>query len=359
MISGRGVGLDIVKRNLEKISASVEVSSTPGYGTRFKIVTNRALVTVSALVVEVHNIRFAVMHGDLVKVMLIEEKDLNTLVKFEGGRFMRTNEGLMALIELRQILGLPPRKLEPDESRDLMVIMVSNGEQRFGLVVDDAHDSEEIIVKPLGSYLTRMDHYKGVAILQDGGLVLILNIAPMLRLVDFESLEGVINLDTKRQATISEFEKVGNMDEEVVLCRVVPRGLLAVRLEEVVRLEELDPAKIEAEGEAESTQYWGEVLRLIPVQRMLVPTLAKEEFWRSKQAVPIIVVERDGGLFGLVVTEVLDIVKVRLKFVREDVRPGLFGTILVDGKIVELVDSQALIELFENRSDGKVQPSNI
>ncbi len=355
LISGRGVGLDIVKRSLEKISATVDVTSTPGQGTRFRIVTNRAVMTVGALVLGCGGSRFALTHTELVKLVRLKPEEVAALVSVEGNLVYRHGNTSIPLLQLHDWLKLPTLA----DDNDFLFAIVGNGHQIFGLIVEEFYDSEDIIVRPLGKYLTGVEHFKGMAILEDGGLALVLNLAPMLRSIDFEAIERKRDLLAEAAVRTSGLDEAMDVEEMVLTFRVAPRGQMAIRLQEVLRMEEINPKSVESEGEVESTQYWGEVLRLIPVQKLLLPNLPRPELWRSEQSIPVIVLERSGSLFGLVVTEILDVTSVRMKLLREDTRKGLFGTLLANGKITELLDGHGLIELFETGSSLELESGEV
>jgi two-component system chemotaxis sensor kinase CheA len=229
-VSGRGVGMDMVKSNLEKIGGAIDVSSVIGDGTSFHVRIPLTLAIIPALTVLCAGDRYAIPTVNLAQLVRLEGRQAQAgIERISGTPVCRLRGSLLPLIYLDRELGVA----EPDPvERDTVQIVVLQAEdRRFGLVVDGVLDTKEIVVKPLGSQLQHVHMYAGATILGDGSVALILDV---LALAQRAHLAG------------------GGRDRQV-----------AIPLEQVTRLEECPAASVEHVGGRELVQYGEEILPLV------------------------------------------------------------------------------------------------
>jgi two-component system chemotaxis sensor kinase CheA len=175
-VSGRGVGLDVVARTVERLGGLIDVRATPGRGTCFRITLPLTLATTRALLIEAGGALYA-LHTSAVERVLRVEQTRNI-----GGRLMFEHEGLaVPLAILADLLDGKPTRAPLDQHGPSIVALVGAGAQRVGLVINDVIGEQEVVVKPLGYPLLRVRYIAGATILGSGRVVPILNVADLTR----------------------------------------------------------------------------------------------------------------------------------------------------------------------------------
>jgi two-component system chemotaxis sensor kinase CheA len=168
-ISGRGVGLDVVKSNIEQLGGDVEVTTTLGEGSKFTIRLPLTLAIIQALMVEVRDEKYAIALGTISNIESIPVKDIKYV---QAKEVIHLRGSVIPLIRLDEILDFEPREKEPDE---LTVVIVKRGDNQAGLVVDNLMGQQEIVIKSLGKYINGGKLISGATILGDGEIALILD----------------------------------------------------------------------------------------------------------------------------------------------------------------------------------------
>jgi len=174
--SGRGVGMDVVKQNVEKLNGTLEIDSKPDSGTLVRIKIPLTLAIIPALLVRVHNELFTVPLATVEKTLRVFQTDTSTI---EGMEVIHLRQSTLPLVRLAEIFGLPQK---PDDAGKEFVVIVSTGLQRIGLVVDELIGQEEVVIKPLADYLQEQSGFSGATILGDGRISLILDIYQLVNL---------------------------------------------------------------------------------------------------------------------------------------------------------------------------------
>ncbi len=334
-VSGRGVGMDVVKTNIEKIGGSVDIHSVCGEGTTLRIKIPLTLAIVAALVVKSGTQRFAIPQVNLVELVRIKSEDMETAIEtvYDTPVF-RLRGKLLPLVFLDKFLKLRPRKGAPLSSVSIAVLRADG--QDFGLVVDVVSDTEEIVVKPLGKQLSDMPIYAGATIMGDGSVAIILDA------VGVASHSGVLGAAQKaHENRSSDTEEIQEYGRKVPLILFSLPGWehLAVPLEAAERLEEFDPSIIERSGGVESVHYRGGIMQLLRLGDLLgVQTTFDES--RCEQ---VIVYKCGDRYLGLVVGENRDIVEQTLSLENIGSRPYIKGSTLIDGQITDLVDVDSIL----------------
>jgi two-component system chemotaxis sensor kinase CheA len=262
-ISGRGVGMDVVRANLEKIGGNVEVESRAGLGTTVRMRVPLTLAIVSALVVRSGGQSFVLPQSALVELVYVPRRDRESVVERVGAaELYRLRESLLPLVWLDRLLGLEHKK----ELRDAYIAVIEAGGRRFGLVVDDLEAPEEIVVKRLSAVLREIGMFSGATVLGNGVLALILDVAAIgIRAGVRPAADG-----TTGGVEIARPEAKSAMESSMVVYEAWMRGArMALPLSAVERIERVALNKIEwADGHA-VLQYGGELLRLEDVEAAL------------------------------------------------------------------------------------------
>jgi two-component system chemotaxis sensor kinase CheA len=335
-VSGRGVGMDVVKTNIEKIGGSVDVHSNFGQGTTLKIKIPLTLAIVPALIVRAGGERFAIPQVSLVELMRLEGAAATAALEtvYDSPVF-RLRGNLLPLVFLHRELKLPA---PPTEDPVLNIVVLQADQRTFGLVVDTVCDTEEIVVKPLGKHLKGLPMFAGATIMGDGRVALILDalgLAQHARVVNeqLERARKIASTDTASDRTTPK--------TQLLLFSLPGRPRLALPLEQAARLEEFDRESIEFSGAREAVQYRGAILPLVRLARHLPGASAHAA--ESDLPLQVIVYRRGEQSFGLVVGEIHDIIDEVVEIQPGSRGPGIIGSAIVQGRITDLVDVPGLL----------------
>lgn len=340
-ISGRGVGMDVVKSNIEKIGGEVEVISQSGKGTTFKLKIPLTLAIVPALVIESAGETFAIHQKNLVELVMLESEDFSKIEKLHDKEFFRLRGELIPIVRLNEVLKIG----EDLETPHFLNIIVLKAEGKtYGLIVDDILDTQEIVVKPLDRALKSMSYYAGSTIMGDGRVALIIDAFGFYNQADVKeksAIKDMANNDGK-----SNFEHYDSM--ELVLFRLGDDRVYGIPLSIISRLEEFSPDRVEIAGEQRLIRYRGNSMPLLNVEKSL--KLNGESALKTTKdgKLNCIVVTINNVSFGFVVTEIIDISWSESVLETDTIdRDGLLGTVYIDDKLITLLDIFKIIGLTE------------
>ncbi len=325
-LSGRGVGMDVVRTNIEQIGGQIDLTSVAGSGTTFTIKIPLTLAIVSALIVGAGAQKFAVPQTAVMELVRTGANAEHKIEKINDALVLRLRNKLLPLVQLGPTLQLEAAKNE--DATFVMVIQV--GERRYGLVVNDVLDTEEIVVKPLATILRDVDVFSGATILGDGSVVLILDPNAMS--------ERAGNMLEEKAAEESE-EAVSDAGSEKVAMLLFKAGNgapKAVELEHITRLEHVESSQIEImEGRA-ALQYRGKLMPILTVNSDFSGLLSANSDEVHIQ--PLLVFTGEGYAMGLAVDEIVDVVEDHMTIELSADRPGVRGTAIVAGRACEILD---------------------
>jgi two-component system chemotaxis sensor kinase CheA len=332
-ISGRGVGMDVVKTNIEKIGGTVDLVSRPGQGTTVKIKIPLTLAIIPGLVVMSGNERFVIPQVSLLELVRLEGESGRRLIeRIHGTPVYRRRGNLLPIAYLNEVLRLPGAA----DSRDVINIVVLQAEDRqFGLVVDGIHDTQEIVVKPLGKQLKGLSSYAGATIMGDGKVALILDVLG----VGIKS--GVLSESRESQRAESQVRDADTDRQTLLLFRSGEYERLAVPLSLVARLEEFPRAKIERASGRAVVQYRGQILPLVPLDGVLGSHRMDPE---ERDPVQVIVFSDGDRRIGILVDQIVDIVEDVVVARQKASTPGLLGSAVVGEKVTDFLDLRAVID---------------
>ncbi len=323
-VSGRGVGMDVVRTNIEKIGGAIEVSSTEGQGTRFTIRIPLTLTIVSALIVECCGERFAMPQSSVVELVSASDASGRSIEYVDGAAVLRLRERLLPLVSLQAFLGLEPA---PDAGSETCIVVARVGAFTFGIIVDRVFDTEEIVVKPVATVLRHLKLYSGATILGDGSVILIL---------DFKGISMETGAGQTAAAAIQEdVQAASTQDDErtaMLVFRTTDNALNATPLSSVSRIEEIDQTQLEVVDGRSVIQYRG---RLMPV---LGADADRSQVWEGQARQPLLVFSQDERSVGLLVSEVVDIVDSAMALDLGPASAGALGSMVIDGVATKLID---------------------
>jgi two-component system chemotaxis sensor kinase CheA len=341
-VSGRGVGMDVVRTNIERIGGTIELSSVAGRGTTFLIKIPLTLAIVSALIVEAAGQRFAIPQLNVVELVGVSDQSEVRIETINTSPVLRLRDRLLPLVSLRGVLGLEPAGARHDR----FVVVAQMGAHTFGVIVDRVFDTEEIVVKPVAPILRGTRFYVGNTILGDGSVIMILDPSGLSSAAG--QIESADLENSQNQAGASD--SLDGDQASFLLFRTSGGEFKAIPLELVSRIESLDAANIENVGGRHVVQYLNHLMPLVPFD--------PAHHWKDRGKQETLVFSDNGRSMGLVVDEVVDIVRDRMAIELSSARPGLLGSAIVAGKAVDVVDvthflTQAFTDWFEVMAQHK------
>ncbi len=343
-LSGRGVGMDVVRTNIEKIGGIVDLGSTEGVGTTIRLKIPLTLAIIPALIVRAGGERFAIPQIKLVELVRVEPAEDGSgphIEMLQGQPVFRLRGELLPLICLNETLQkATPR--DADSFNQVTNIVVLNADKSlFGLIVEEIEDSIDIVVKPLSNFLKSLNTYTGATVMGDGTIALTLDVLGLAERVRLLNAEGM-NQD-KAEGTMAQESLKDRVD--YILLDIGAPGMYSVPLKQVKRLEELRASTIETAGEQRVVRYRDLILPIVTVSSKLgLQAVNPMENRDPNRSVLIVVVEQDDRMFGLEVQRILDIFSTQLPLdKRATDRAGILGSMIVEQTIVGVIDVGAVI----------------
>jgi len=343
-VSGRGVGLDVVKTNVEKIGGTVDVQSTAGKGTTVKIKIPLTLAIIPALMVTSGGERFAIPQVSLLELVRMDSADGGKGIEMvHGAPVYRLRGRLLPVVYLNRELQLGRDAGTQGEEGSVanMVVLQADG-QEFGLVVDEITDTEEIVVKPLGQQLKGIPAYSGATIMGDGRVALILDILGLAQRAQVISeREPALHEKDKEKAAGSE--KTASDHQTVLVVQCGEKARMAIPLSLVARLEEFPASAIELAGTQEVTQYRGQIMPLIRLSRVVDGSAHDDARTGAEARLQVVVYAEAGRSVGLVVDRIVDIVDEKLVVQTSARRRGVLGSSVVQKRVTDLLDVPSVV----------------
>ncbi|MGH6893799.1 MAG: chemotaxis protein CheW [Dongiaceae bacterium] len=345
-VSGRGVGMDVVKTNIEKIGGTVELRSAVGKGTTFIIKIPLTLAIVSALIVECASERFAIPQISVVELVRASSNGELKVERIKDTPILRLRNRLLPLVSLRKLLQLDTGEAKVED--DTFVVVTQVGTYSFGIMVDRVFDTEEIVVKPVAPILRDIEMFSGNTILGDGSVIMILDPNGIA------SHSGQIAASEGAAADQLAAKSRGLRDERVplLLFSAGDGAPKAVPLALVARLEEIERKTIETSNGRCVVQYRGKLMPLVTIDAGQSPTSAG-----ARQ--PVLVFQDGDHSMGLMVDQIVDIVESKLNVELGADIPGRIGSAIIAGQATEIVDTgyflrQAFADWFGSRERDQI-----
>jgi two-component system chemotaxis sensor kinase CheA len=388
-VSGRGVGMDVVKTNIERLGGTVEIESETGKGTTITLKLPLTLAIIPSLIIQSENRRFAIPQVGLDEVVRIRARDVATRIeRVHDAEVLRLRGKLLPLVRLANVLGIATTFVDPhtglseterrtrwsdrrntvtaeqdsaenghhefDDQRTgksdrrehlhnaVKVVVLKSDAKHFGLVVDDVQDSEEIVVKPLPDYLKSVQCYAGATIMGDGKVAMILDpngVAEMAKL-KFEELDKDIAAEKARH---DKEEKVKR--ENMLLFSIGGPELFAVDLSKVSRIEKREVSEIQRVGDKEFLKYENTSMRLFRLERYLPVQGASAQ----QDSMFVIVPKNTKHPLGFITARVDDTVETELSVDASSVKgAGIQGSSIIDKKMAIIIDVPSFLQTVES-----------
>ena len=383
-VSGRGVGMDVVKTNLDRLGGKVEIVSVPGRGTTFRIKLPLTLAIIPSLIVSVEDERFAIPQINVEEMRHVFPAQAKTRIEVVGdAEVLVLRDRLIPLVRFADVLGVVPTYADPGTGQGeierrtrmadrrsarlsalsegsaagppigarqtrqagdrrqsggaLEIVVVTTGTQTYGLVVDSFHDTEEIVVKPLGSHLKGLEEYAGATILGNGSVALILDVAGLAAKADLEAAAG-----TPPGAAPAENAEPADLADvhSLVLFHNAPDVLCALPLDSVKRIERIEPGKVELIGGRRTMQYNGGLLPLVTLA-----DAAQVEPIADAGELAVMIANVRGHEVGLLGAMPVDVVETAARIDQTTHRQtGVAGSTILRGRTALVVDLYELAD---------------
>jgi len=335
-MSGRGVGMDVVKTNIEQIGGRVTVHSQAGAGTTLRMRIPLTLAIMTALVVTSGDECYAIPQVNVLELVRVDAGEATQRIeRIRDVAVYRLRGELLPLVWLHTELGQNGfQRLAADGAANI-VILEADG-VKFGLVVDEVRDTQEIVIKPLGRHVRAIAMFAGATIMGDGRVVLILDISGLAvktHLLSNVRERGSVRHDAALEDTIAR-------GEALLLVAGPDEGQMAIPLSQITRLEAFDRSALERVGGREVVQYFGDILPLATIASLLPEHAPRSRTPHGEHdgAVHVLVHTRDDRRVGVIVDRILDTVEHGLEDLRPATRSGVRGSVVIQGRVTEILD---------------------
>jgi two-component system chemotaxis sensor kinase CheA len=323
-VSGRGVGMDVVRSNIEQIGGTVDVRSKLGEGSTFTIKIPLTLAILPALIVSVGQERFAIPQLAVVELVRAQAGSEHVIERLKGAPVMRLRETLLPIVRLSDLLGTSETADNVDQASGFVVVMRVGG-QVFGVVVDKVCQTEEIVVKPMSSKLRSVAIFSGCTILGDGRVIMIVDPNGVAQASTFAT-----EATAQEGREVSGGEKVDAALVSMLIIRAGSKEPKAVPLSLITRLEEIKASAVEQANGRQVVQYRGDLIPLV---------YASDEMPKRTEGTLLVLVFTEGERsMGLVVDEIVDIVEDRMDIQLPSDVPGAFGSAIINGAATAVLD---------------------
>lgn len=323
-VSGRGVGMDVVRTNVEKIGGTIEMNSVAGKGTTFTIKIPLTLAIVSSLIVEAGNERYAIPQISVRELVRISKNSEHKIEMIKGSPVLRLRDRLLPLVSLMKLLRAEEDKKVSDDS---YIIVSQVGAYMFGIIVSRVFDTEEIVVKPVSPILKGIKLFSGNTILGDGSVIMILDPNGIANASgEMSNSAGVDFGAVEEEHVISE----GDRKVSLLVFKAGGGAQKAVPLSLISRLEEIKVEDVESSGHQSVIQYRGQLMPLVPFDKGM--KMKKE----GRQSV--LVFADQERLMGLIVDEIVDIVEERINVQISGGEQGMLGSAIIDEQAMDVID---------------------
>lgn len=345
-VSGRGVGMDVVKSNIEKIGGLVDISSTEGKGTKITLKIPLTLAIVPAMIIRSDKDRFAIPQVKLVELVRVDK----TQIEYVQGRpIYRLRGNILPLLDMKEVLGTKEEDLKLDDA--INIVVLNSESHLFGMIVDEILDTADIVVKPLARFLKSISIYSGATVLGDGNVAFIMDVLGIA--------QKHLGAGTHADATVSD--KYDNSHNELELREFVLVSLgsdtkHAIPLSVVSRMEEIKSSSIELSGYQRVIRYRGGILKIVNLNEILGYPNNKTE----KEITQVIVAKIDEQLFGLEVDQIIDVLSTR-DFLDDSLstHDAITGNLVTQNEIIVVVDVEKVFEISSpKKSVNKTRSAN-
>lgn len=339
-VSGRGVGMDVVRSNIEAIGGSVSLSSTEGKGSRFSLRIPLTLAIAPALIIEVAGQRFALPQTSVVEAVSLGKNYAELIQNVQNALVLKLREEVIPAVELRNVVGLEAAEETGDS--DKLAVVMRVGTESFCIIVDGVADIQEIVVKPLSASLAHLKVFSGHTILGDGSVVLILDPAGIGASLGIEKSAEKKRSDARDQTA--------NERRRLVLFKAGSGAPKVLPLSLVSRIEMVETSRIESSDGRLMVLLQGRLMPIVPISH---------EMDMSRPSYPVLVVSTEKRSIGLVADEIVDILEEKLEIQLASANSEIVGSTEIRGEAVELIDVSHFIRMIDPPSTAATVPQRV
>lgn len=357
-LSGRGVGMDIVKNNIDKINGTIELNSQPGKGTTFKLKIPLTLTILPALIITSGNERYTIPQTNLQELVRLEpEQAITSIEVFYDVPVYHLRDNLIPLINLNQILQFNSQESTvhsqqsvvnsqnpplPTQNSALNLVIIQADNYQFGLVVDTIEDIQDIVVKPLGKQLKSLSIFAGATILGDGTVALVIDVVNLAKLAGVEAKYKQILSRLPDANTPQETQ-----ERQMILLFIGPQNApMGIPLANTYRLEKIPASAVEKVGNQQVMRSYGQIIPLIDLKQVFQNDTNQPDLATQTDTLQIVIVSPNSQLsVALIVEQILDIVEESLTVKGIPSRPGVMFCAVIQGQITEILDIEAVIRI--------------
>lgn len=355
-VSGRGVGMDVVRTNIERIGGTVDLNSVAGKGSKILIKIPLTLAIVPALLVRSGDGQFAIPQVKLLELVRVDSSSEQKIEYLHGSPVYRLRGNLLPIVDLNQVLkGTQDRIKEDNSAVNIAVLDADHGS--FGLIVDEIYDTADIVVKPLNRLLKSLLIYSGATILGDGSVALILDVIGLAKVAQ---LNGESGQNPKAEGNaLEESQRMIHSDtQDFLLVQVNATAKHAIMMCYVHRLEEFKVGQIETSGKRRVIRYRDSILPLVSVNKHL--GYSERERLSLDESVPVVVIKKGEKFFGLEVDAIVDTLSTTTDVDTSiPCSDGFVGNLNLKDQVVVVVDPYALIGMeFGESSSVAMNPKS-
>lgn len=335
-VSGRGVGMDVVKTHIERVGGTIEIDTEKDVGTTFRLTVPLTLAIIPALMVTTGGQQFAVPQTNVVEMLALQNESDQAIELFHDTPVLRLRGDVLPVISLAEQL----KVADLAESDSTSVMILKTGTRQFGLLVDSIGNSQEIVVKPFGQVLDGMSEYGGATIMGDGSVALILDVRGIAQRAGLFATDRSL-LQAAERGT-EEREVV--VEDSLLVAEVSERHRIGLPLAEVIRLEEIPAFQVEISGGREVIQYRGEILPLIRIFDLLPDAPDTSDVTAQPDVLSVVIYQCAERTIGLIVRRIVDIAEAP-----QDVQPAqepgvITATTVTGGCVTDLIDVSRLLD---------------
>lgn len=353
-LSGRGVGMDVVKTNISNIGGSIDINSKRGVGTTIRLKIPLTLAIMPALFVRCGSEPYAIPQNSVLEMVRLDlSADTTGLEDFYGTPVFRLRNQLVPILFLNHQLEVS--KDLPAEDAILNIAILQSSGIRFGLVVDEVLNMQEVVVKPLGPLLKDVTDFAGATILGNGRVALILDI-------DGIAIQSgmVAKIQSRPLNADSTQEEASDEDVAMLSFELEGQSRLAIYLDHVERLEMISPKQVQRNGNRDVIQYGNEIMHLLYLNHYIEGAKKGKASSTEDEVIPVIVHYTNDIPVGLVVSQVHDIIHVS-KNLHEANPPqkGLLGCVSLNDQVINVIDLQEILMMRNLQENSKEYPAVI
>ena len=351
-LSGRGVGMDVVKNNIENIGGSIEITSVPNEGTHVRLKIPLTLAILPTLFVRCAEEIFLIPQNRILELVRFAPNQPNNGIEdFYGTPTFRLRDKLIPLLFLNEQLNLAASPLKPKQK--LFIAVLNFNGTLFGLVVEEVLNIQDIVIKPLGELLRDMSNFAGATIMGNGDVALIL---------DIDGISRKSGLVERLQANPIRQEElyVPPVEEmiSVLLFEIPGLNKIALPLDSIDHIIKLDPSQIQQNGNREVVYFNDQLMDLVRLDRYV--SGGSKDSHLNLARVPVLTCHYRDRLYGLVAKQVTDIIEVPAKL-HELSTPqrGLNGCIIYNDQVINVLDLEEVLVMHNIQEESGEYPKVI